>query len=596
MRMNPIRAIVFFLVAAVCGCALMRTEGEYCLADRGNALADIVIASRADHNLRFAAYELKRHLEQVSGAGFEVVARSRPGRIALRVAYAPDLGDQETRIAFFDSCIALESGRYPEYAVWDFLHDYCGVRWLDPTDAGTIVPRKAKLSVHAENRRESPFFRGRDPGTWDGGRRFFAYSPQLWRADTPGWTNYLYTAYPSAFYGCTFSNAVEEIGRRQTLFLRRMKAGGDFVRTGHSFYEWYDRFWDRDSPSFERFRPELFAKGYEDERRPPQLCYSNPETVAQVVADVRAYFDKGLSHWGRDVYCLEPMDNARFCRCSECVSRYRPDLADSNSAQSDYWFGFVNNVAKEIAKSHPGKKISTLAYWSHAGVPSFRLEDNVIVHFCFTYNRMPYASIGHAHERRQMAEWREAYPDRPFGLWLYNAFPRDRPPGDTPFTCFPGFFARTLRDEYALFADLGISECVYNCGFVDDYENFLSLRWMWNPREPLSSLEEEYFSSYGAAADSIREFYRIVEERYCDPSSYVYDDSETGPQQTWRLAWECLGTSDVMRRLEELMADAERLADSPLAKARVANWKAGIWYYMLSGCLSYRSHLNVSEQ
>jgi hypothetical protein len=31
------------------------------------------------------------------------------------------------------------------------------------------------------------------------------------------------------------------------------------------------------------------------------------------------------------------------------------------------------------------------------------------------------------------------------------------------------------------------------------------------------------------------------------------------------------------------MAEAERLADTPLAKARVANWRAGIFDYMCAG-------------
>ena len=38
-----------------------------------------------------------------------------------------------------------------------------------------------------------------------------------------------------------------------------------------------------------------------------------------------------------------------------------------------------------------------------------------------------------------------------------------------------------------------------------------------------------------------------------------------------------------MRELTKLMAEAERLADTPLAKARVANWRAGIFDYMTAG-------------
>ena len=53
-------------------------------------------------------------------------------------------------------------------------------------------------------------------------------------------------------------------------------------------------------------------------------------------------------------------------------------------------------------------------------------------------------------------------------------------------------------------------------------------------------------------------------------------------------AWDVLGTPEVMRRLGELMAEAERLADTPQAKARVANWRAGVFDYMCAGAAEWR--------
>ena len=284
------------------------------------------------------------------------------------------------------------------------------------------------------------------------------------------------------------------------------------------------------------------------------------------------------------------MDNKSFCRCERCEREYRPELANVSSQQSDHWFRFVNAVAREIAKSHPGRKISTLAYYTHCCAPSFRLEPNVIVHFCFTCNRIPYA-LRHDSEMRRLADWRAAYPDRPFGLWLYHTFPNERLAGRRPYNCFPGFFDRALEEEYRLFHRLDVSENIYNCGFVDDYENFLSLRWMWDPREPLRSLEREYFSSYGAAAAPLREFYGIVEERYCDRANYSPEFLAAHVRQTEEIAWGDLGTEEVMARLGALVDEAERLADTPTAKSRVANWKHGIWQYMLEGFRAYRAGL-----
>ena len=576
-------------------------SGKMQLADDGRPLAEIVIAPDADKNIRFAADELKLHLDKITGGDFSIVTQPSEGRKVLRIAYNPKLEKQELSIAFSSDGVALESGGFPEYAVWDFLRDYCGVKWLDPTDAGTIIPSDPNLAVNRNDRKDKPFAKGRNPGNMFNGRTFnTAYSPELWTTGSPGWTNYLHVAYPSAFAnGRSFAEAKREIDRRKNLFLRRMKAGGEIANANHSFYWWFDRFWNKRNPKFERFRPELFAKGYEKSKEPPQLCYSNPEVINQTVADIRDYFDNGGYRttyrnigrpgyiWGEDTYCVEPMDNSSFCKCEKCANQYRPELKDVNAQHSDYWFYFVNTVAKEIAKSHPDKKISTLAYGSRCGVPSFKLEPNVVVHFCFTCNRIPYAKRNET-EVNQLRDWRAAYPKQPFGLWLYNTFPKERADRVTHVNCFPGFFAHVLQDEYLLLDKLDISENIFNCGFVDDYENFLSLRWMWSPREPLEVLEKEYFSSYGAAAAPLKEFYRIIEERYCGKKNYPVDWIAVKTHQTAEIAWGVLGTDDMMRRLEKLMDEAERIADTPLAKARVANWKYGVWDYMREGSVVYK--------
>lgn len=582
------------LFTLLAGCAAVRDampRSAILLASNGVPLADIVIAPNADENLKFAAGELKEHLDKITGGSFAVVSKPAPGRKQLRVSLSRRLARQEVRISFTDFGVSLESGEHPEYAVWDFLWNYCGVRWLDPTDAGTVIPSNPSLSVRRCDYSSRPFAKGRTPtGT---------YSPELWENGTTGWTNYLHVAYPSAFAKGSFEDAVREISRRKGLFLRRMKTGGEVTFACHSFTWWYDRFWYKDRPKFERFMPDYFAKGYPDKKTPPQLCYSNPDVIRQTIADVRSYFDTGRYKpgagddgpdykWGRDVCCLEPLDNYLFCKCDRCAKQYRPELEEMKSQHSDYWFRFVNAVAKEVAKSHPGKKISTLAYYTHTGAPSFKLEPNVVVHFCFMCNRMPYTARNDV-EAMQLREWRAAYPDRPFGLWLYHTFPKEHTVRFREGNCFPGFFARALCAEYALFDELDISENIYNCGFVDDYENFLSLRWMWDPREPLKSLEADYFSSYGRAADPIRRFYRIVEERYCNPLNYPREFLDNYYFQTTDIAWNVLGTADVMRDLKALMEEAERLADTPLAKARVANWRAGIFEYMRAGAAASRN-------
>ena len=191
-----IGAALLFFSGCVSGGAL---RGTLRLADGGKPLADIVIAPNADDNLKFAAAELKEHLDKITGGDFAIVNSPREGKRRIAISLAPSLAKQEIRISFSDSGVALESGAHPEYAVYDFLWNYCGVRWLDPTDAGTVIPRDPSLSVRRLAYSSRPFAKGRHPTG--------AYAPELWDCGTPGWTNYLHVAYPSAFANRPFADA-----------------------------------------------------------------------------------------------------------------------------------------------------------------------------------------------------------------------------------------------------------------------------------------------------------------------------------------------------------------------------------------------------
>ena len=110
-------------------------------------------------------------------------------------------------------------------------------------------------------------------------------------------------------------------------------------------------------------------------------------------------------------FCVEPMDNASFCKCAACGEWLTGQDADSpffsNGRNSDYFFHFVNEVAREVGKTHPDKRIVTLAYMSHAEPPSkVKLEPNVVVQYCFACNRLNYDRASYEHEWAQLLRWR----------------------------------------------------------------------------------------------------------------------------------------------------------------------------------------------
>ena len=107
------------------------------------------------------------------------------------------------------------------------------------------------------------------------------------------------------------------------------------------------------------------------------LCYSNEELIAETVKRVRTEFD----HFKMDVCSVMPPDGyTAICQCDLCKGKDSPER-DNRGLASDYIWGFVNRVAKEVAKTHPTKKVLNCAYGIYSLPPEkiVKLEPNVLV-------------------------------------------------------------------------------------------------------------------------------------------------------------------------------------------------------------------------
>ena len=496
-------------------------------------------------------------------------------------------------------------------AVYDFLHAECGVRWLDSSDFGTTVPSRPTLTAEPMVRRAQPFVFCRNtnaqPEEWSSNRRNPDQGYGLW-----AWTKAYYPLAYSRGTLCAFL-----WNNQKRVWLLRVRAGGESLSANHSFYWCYERFFDKGHKNFVAYHPDWFARyrkhkaetrqqaadagevtsEYDTSKRPGQMCYSNRGFIEQTVRDVRAYFDAGgytnsysntgfatpqrpNATWGRDTYCLEPMDNAAYCECPDCLKQYEPDRKGDRAEHSTYFFRFVNAVAKEVKKTHPKCKISTLAYGTHEGLPTgFEIEDNVVVHFCWDGNRMVNRTQLNAKQTGRIAAWRAAYPKNPLGLWLYNGFPNESSQW-YGYINFPGFFAREFEREFHFIRDQDIRECIFNCGMKDDFESYCCNRWFWNPSEPLKAIKDDFFASYGAAERPIRAFYDLVEDRFC--STNVWHGYQG--HMIAHYAWGYLGDEPTMAKLATYMKEAESAEGlTPQQRARVVIWRKGIWDYMCHG-------------
>jgi hypothetical protein len=627
------------LLAAVAAPAAFAAPAEVklTLSQDGRPAATIVIAKQATRAAQFAACELRWHLKQITGGDFPLVHDDHPvDGLAILVGDSqplramgirPDrLKKQEYLIRFTPAALALAGrdkadclivqysqtpnqealGTWPDiwdeqgtmYAVYDFLERYCNVRWFNPTEFGTDCPRRPTLSVAGPGLRRQPFMKYRF-AAYVASESYDQYTG-LWPWRSPGQNKWEAAAYPELHKRAIGGDYTLAKRGWNTLFRLRHREGGEICLGNHSLYGYYRRFWAAEKGQeklFEGRHPDWFAQGYEGQ--PPQMCYTARGLVEQVAKDACEFFETGKSYPGAqaggDCFCVEPMDNDQFCKCARCrrwlTGRDAGSPFFTNGRHSDYFFQFVNEVAKIVGRKHPDKHVVCLSYMTHGAPPEkFRLQPNVLVQYCFACNRLCFDRRSYEHEVELLKRWRREYPDRTLYLWLYYTFPVEIAAGGG-FHCFPGFFVHAVGEQFDLFRRYDYRG-VFHCGYGQDLEAYATYRLMDDPTQKLEPLVDEYFTRlYGPAAPPMRRFYETVERAYGNPANYpepiAAGKIEGHHHQTEEVAWGYLGNARRMEALGRLIEQAKAAARTPEEKQRVALFELGTWDYMTAGRKRY---------
>jgi len=633
-RFVPVLLIVMLVSVS---CAVIPTGAvqgpKVVLVSEGKAVSSIVIASKATRAAQFAAFELQWHIKQITGATLPIVtdnkkvegARILVGESAATKAAGlagDNFKEQEYLVRFMDDTVVLmgldkqdtgavtyDMNTFASYQTWpdrwdkrgtvnavyDFLEKYCNVRWFNPTETGSDFPKTTTLVVRGVDICRAPAFAYRD-AVYVGPGRYDDFTA-LWPKASEGFKAWEAAAYPELHKKFKHPHKYINAKRgRVRLFQLRMREGGRKVQCNHSMYGYYDRFWEKNPNAPQHFvekKPDWFAKGYQN--RPPQLCYTNKGLVKQLAQDARDYFDGKKT--GKELHIfwqpnlpnpfpIEPQDNSSFCKCDKCQEWLKKKLGDvpfySKGTHSEYFFQFVNEVAKEVKKTHPDGKLVTLAYMTHAYPPkSFKLESNVAVQFCFAANRSP-QSGGYKHELDLLRKWAAEDKTRPLYLWLYYTFPKEIANAGK-FNCFPGFFAHAIEEQFKVFHETGV-QGMFHCGYGQEVEAYVTYKMMDDPTLDVDDLLDEYFSRlYGPAGDPLKKMYLTIEKIYSDPKNYP----KGAGHQSMVIAWKHLGTAKRMANLAMLMEKAKRLTATDLQKKRVELFEKSVWSYMVAGRKQY---------
>ncbi len=124
--------------------------------------------------------------------------------------------------------------------------------------------------------------------------------------------------------------------------------------------------------------PEYFAlvNGERLTDRRGQVCMTLKAALSATVYEARKLLDENPD---KPLISVSQGDNGNFCQCEKCAA------AVKTQGLVKTYFQFVNDVAKELKKTHPKVLVHTLAYQKTKDLPSdLQFENNVLIQYCTT--------------------------------------------------------------------------------------------------------------------------------------------------------------------------------------------------------------------
>jgi hypothetical protein len=558
---------------------------DFILADVGSAPVPIIIYKDAPPRTRDAAEKLAEYIEKISGekaAIFYGEPQPVPER-AIWIGVQPVVKTlfpktdfdfkhpEEIVIAANEKHVVIAGrdrwdpakpdittkegvikGKQQEYgtinAVYTFMQDQLGVRWLWPGELGEDVPKSERIAISSSLE--------------------YRHHPQM-------------RARGSMFNFSSLGN--KGYGRSHEWTMRqRLQLCSLAIEGGHGFGNWWDRYHEK-HPEIFALQPDGTRSGHPSPRN-AKLCMSNPKVWELWLEGVAEELRQDPH---RTVFNASPNDGwaSGHCVCANCTAWDHPDGEprvfnwfhhnETRPATSDRDVTFANKLGELLKQTYPGKdyRVLMLSYGHSRPVPvKARPADNVIMtlvanFFGRTGLLDPGSTRGDTF-RRQFEAWSKIVPSM---FW--------RPNTGSPAGWQQGLpdlhVAQTIRD----FKDVAAANCIgiYIDGVWEHWSTvgplyYIMAQLAWNPAADADAILADYYTrAFGPAAPPVREYFEAIEKARM---SFTVKNGEAGI-----FTFPQLYTTDLLRESQARLdrAAAAVPVDSIHAK-RVAFIQAGLTY------------------
>ena len=474
-------------------------------------LTSVSVAEDASELTRYAAAELQKYLALSTGE--KLPLRTGPAAAgSVRLELTPDgfTSDKFDRIRVFadgDTLVLQGENQVSVlYAVYDFLQEFCSVRFFAPGEAYEDVPRTAELLI--------------DPARlpWEHGSAM-AIRDFVNRTNSAEALSFAVKSRVNTVLGCgPWLNGSEQCSPVNAALIRSfgLKVRGP----GHCWKHFVP-----DPACFES-HPEYFPllQG----RRTVTgrtACFSNP-AVRQIFREkLRAYL-REHPYWDIFAFWAEDVPDPYYCGCDACRRK----------STTDWYFTLGNIAAEVLAEELPDAAFEWIAYQGTAEPPKqvkhlLGNGRNMLVNCCVNPMRDLYHPMdGDSEPNRKLLKtirsWLDflrgiGYEGRFMMMEYYNLceYPDSGPCGRT--LLWP---LDVMRHDVRFYRRLGVTAMGAFTGF-DKLAFPTPLRlwaWMklWNdPDLDLESLKSDFYSRYfGPDAPAVRTYCEDLERLMSEPA------------------------------------------------------------------------------
>lgn len=593
--------------------SMAANEANLVLVESGKPRASILLSQKPTASAQLAAFELQFYLEKISGGRLPIVRE--PARVAgtvilvgesqrsralgfhhkdfLRQEYVVQThrdglllmghDGQEFTAVQYDSYSSLyAAGSHPIgtcYAVHSFLENQLGVKWYLPNQAlGEVVPKHQTIPLTPVSVRRRPDL--------------------LVRSIYPLFTNTEKLTFTQWDKRQEFKSSWVNARTSLLYWIRNRVWGAKQHNANHSF-SYYDK-------AFGASHPEWFSTkslgrmkqlNFQTDIQP---CLAARGFREQVVSIARDYFSGRPEPFpgayrgavGK-FFSVMPNDNTNMCGCPDCRRLYRPGIGPAGNA-SHYVWDFVNNVAREVRKTHPQAMISNCAYFNYTLPPQgLVFEPNVAIEFCKFYTN--YATPGsQRRDHLRIAEFVNKNQCRFFTTWEYLLKPHIT---EWAFPCMvPHVHAADVKAMKKISGFQGgklqyLYLTTYNgtrpggVAQANPVLDFMNLYWRMKLYDDTTldidvALDEYYQSFFGPAALEMKAFHTALEKRWMN----------RGGGQDSRSWWNRMGTREFLDTISQRVQRArEATSQGTVYRRRVDLIDKGILQHMLKSRTRYEA-------